>query len=51
VPFSLSGEMLTNPFLRTHEPAVIRQAETQAGRGLTSPVEVFAALREWKNRF
>lgn len=51
VPFPLSGEMLTNPFLRTHEPAVIRQAETQAGRGLTSPVEVFAALREWKNRF
>ncbi|WP_300435270.1 hydroxyacylglutathione hydrolase [Zoogloea sp.] len=51
VPFPLSGEMLTNPFLRTHEPAVIRQAETQAGRSLTSPVEVFAALREWKNRF
>ena len=51
VPFPLSGEMLTNPFLRVHEPAVIYQAETQAGRGLTSPVEVFAALREWKNRF
>ena len=51
VPFPLSGEMLTNPFLRVHEPAVIRQAETQAGRSLTSPVEVFAALREWKNRF
>ena len=51
VPFPLSGEMLTNPFLRVHEPAVIYQAETQAGRGLASPVEVFAALREWKNRF
>ena len=51
VPFPLSGEMLTNPFLRVHEPAVIYQAETQAGRNLTSPVEVFAALREWKNRF
>lgn len=51
VPFPLSGEMLTNPFLRVHEPAVIRQAETQSGRSLTSPVEVFAALREWKNRF
>ena len=51
VPFPLSGEMLTNPFLRVHEPAVIRQAETQADRNLTSPVEVFAALREWKNRF
>lgn len=51
VPFPLSGEMLTNPFLRVREPAVIYQAETQAGRNLTSPVEVFAALREWKNRF
>ena len=51
VPFPMSGEMLTNPFLRVHEPAVIYQAETQAGRGLASPVEVFAALREWKNRF
>ena len=51
VPFPLSGEMLTNPFLRVHEPAVIYQAETQSGCGLTSPVEVFAALREWKNRF
>lgn len=51
VPFPLAGEMLTNPFLRTTEAAVIRQAETQAGHPLATPVEVFAAVREWKNRF
>ncbi len=51
VPFPLAGELLTNPFLRSHEAAVIRQAEAQVGRGLTTPVEVFAAIREWKNCF
>ena len=51
VPFPLAGEMLTNPFLRTGEPAVIRQAETRSGRSLIEPVDVFAALREWKNGF
>lgn len=51
VPFALAGEIDSNPFLRTGEPAVIRQAEVQAGRALTDPVEVFAAIREWKNRF
>ena len=51
VPFLLAGEMLTNPFLRSDQPAVIRQAEAQAGHSLGSPVEVFAAIREWKNRF
>ncbi|GEC94848.1 hydroxyacylglutathione hydrolase [Zoogloea ramigera] len=51
VPFLLSGELLTNPFLRSHEAAVARQAEARAGRPLGSPVEVFAAVREWKNSF
>ena len=51
VPFLLAGELETNPFLRSGEPAVIRQAEAQAGHSLASPVEVFAAIREWKNRF
>jgi len=51
VPFRLDGERRSNPFLRTREAEVIRQAEAQAGRGLSGPEEVFAALREWKNRF
>ncbi len=51
VPFSLDGERLTNPFLRSLEPEVIEQAQVQAGHALKTPVEVFAAIREWKNRF
>ncbi len=51
VPFRLDGERRSNPFLRTREEEVIRQAETQAGHALNGPEAVFAALREWKNRF
>ncbi len=51
VPFRLAGERNSNPFLRTRETAVIRQAEIRAGQALETPVEVFAALREWKNGF
>ncbi|WP_018411333.1 hydroxyacylglutathione hydrolase [Methyloversatilis thermotolerans] len=51
LPCPLAIELATNPFLRVREPAVIRAAESFAGRRLDTPVEVFAALREWKNRF
>lgn len=51
VPFPLEGELLTNPFLRSAEPEVIAQAQVQAGHALKTPVDVFAAIREWKNRF
>lgn len=51
VPFRLDGELLSNPFLRTREAAVVRQAEAQAGQALHGAEEVFTALREWKNRF
>ncbi|MBN9696333.1 MAG: hydroxyacylglutathione hydrolase [Zoogloea sp.] len=51
VPFPLGAERLSNPFLRVNEPAVIARAEAEAGAPLSTPVAVFAALREWKNRF
>lgn len=51
VPFALAEELATNPFLRVREAAVIRAARAHSGRDLTTPVEVFAALREWKNGF
>ena len=51
VPFRLDGERRSNPFLRTREEEVIHQAEAQAGHALNGPEAVFAALREWKNRF
>jgi hydroxyacylglutathione hydrolase len=52
IPSTIALEKATNPFLRETTPAVVRSL-TSAGRlkeGAT-PVEAFAALREWKNTF
>lgn len=52
VPSSIALERRTNPFLRYREPAIVREL-VKAGRlaeGAT-PVQAFAALREWKNVF
>ncbi|XYJ08676.1 hydroxyacylglutathione hydrolase [Telluria sp. B2] len=52
VPSSIGLERRTNPFLRYREPAIVAEL-VKAGRlaeGAT-PVQAFAALREWKNVF
>ncbi len=49
VPAPLTLERDTNPFLRTHVPAVRKAAEAHAGRPLTSEAEIFAVLRAWKD--
>jgi hydroxyacylglutathione hydrolase len=51
LPSSLGRERLINPFLRTRTPAVKAAAERHAGRPLGEPVEVFAAVRAWKDGF
>jgi hydroxyacylglutathione hydrolase len=51
LPTTIADELATNPFLRWDAPQVIASAERQAGRGLPGAVEVFATVREWKNRF
>jgi hydroxyacylglutathione hydrolase len=51
LPSTLRDELAANPFLRVREPALIESASAFAGRTLTDPVQVFAALREWKDRF
>jgi hydroxyacylglutathione hydrolase len=51
VPFSLADELATSPFLRCHVPAVARAAADHAGHPLTTPLEVFAALRHWRDVF
>ncbi|SFC79605.1 hydroxyacylglutathione hydrolase [Massilia yuzhufengensis] len=52
VPSTIGLERGTNPFLRCTEPGIVhslvKAGKLQAG---ASPVEVFAALREWKNVF
>jgi hydroxyacylglutathione hydrolase len=51
LPSTIAEELATNPFLRCDEPAIIASAARHAGRPLRDRVEVFAAVREWKNSF
>lgn len=51
LPSTLGEEKATNPFLRCGEPAVIESANKYLGARVADPVRVFAAIREWKNRF
>jgi len=47
VPSTIGQEKAANPFLRAGDPALARAVQKE---GATA-VEVFQALREWKNRF
>jgi hydroxyacylglutathione hydrolase len=51
LPSDLARERRINPFLRCREPAVKSAAEAHAGRPLPDPVDVFAAVRSWKDGF
>ena len=51
LPSWIGQERATNPFLRIQEVDVAKAAAAWAGRVLSSPVDVFASLREWKNNF
>ncbi|NCP39652.1 MAG: hydroxyacylglutathione hydrolase [Rhodoferax sp.] len=50
LPSTIGQEKLINPFLRTHVPAVIAAAQRSEPMA-REPVDVFAALRTWKNQF
>ena len=47
VPSNIEQELLTNPFLRCSEKSITEKFPDHAQQA----VEVFAALREWKDRF
>ena len=51
VPGTLLTEKHTNPFLRSSQPSVIRAAEKYTGTKLNNNVEIFAAIRNWKDNF
>jgi len=51
LPSSIGLERRINPFLRCDHPVVRCCAERQAGMPLSSPGEVFAVLRRWKDNF
>ena len=51
LPSLLLEEKQSNPFLRCEIPAVIQQTERHSQRSLKQPVDVFTALRQWKDHF
>jgi hydroxyacylglutathione hydrolase len=52
VPMTLADEIATNVFLRPDSPNVIEAARRHSGNTqLQTPVEVFAAIREWRNTY
>jgi hydroxyacylglutathione hydrolase len=50
LPSSIGLELEINPFLRCDQAEVIASARAQ-GAGGADPLDVFTALREWKNRY
>jgi hydroxyacylglutathione hydrolase len=51
LPSTLATERVINPFLRCSEPQTIRAMQAHTGHTLNTPIEVFTAMREWKNTF
>jgi hydroxyacylglutathione hydrolase len=51
LPSTIGQERRINPFLRCATDAVRTAAERHAGRSLSTPVAVFAAVRAWKDGF
>lgn len=51
LPSTIAGERACNPFLRVDVPSVHAAAERRQGTRLRDRVEVFAALRGWKDVF
>ncbi len=51
LPSTIGREKQTNPFLRCGQAAVISSANKYLGARASGPVQVFAAIRQWKNEF
>ncbi|NEZ05075.1 hydroxyacylglutathione hydrolase [Wenzhouxiangella sp. XN201] len=51
LPSNIGAERRFNPFLRAREPGVIKAVQEHDPGCGTEPVEIFAALRRWKDNF
>jgi hydroxyacylglutathione hydrolase len=51
LPSTIREELATNPFLRSEAETVRRNAQEHWGRQFSTPVDVFAAVRAWKDTF
>ncbi len=50
LPSTIRQELLTNPFLRTQKSGVMQAALSRDAHA-SSPVHIFAAIRQWKDNF
>ncbi len=51
IPTTIAQEKAINPFLRCEQNTIHQQAEAYSQKSLTTPIEVFSTIREWKNNF
>jgi hydroxyacylglutathione hydrolase len=51
LPSTIGRELEYNPFLRCDREPVRRAAERHSGHRMRTPIEVFAAVRAWKDGF
>lgn len=51
LPSTIGLEKQTNPFLRCHTDNIKQNAQTHSGETLSTPVDVFTAVRAWKDNF
>ncbi|REL27127.1 hydroxyacylglutathione hydrolase [Thalassotalea euphylliae] len=51
IPTNIATELAINPFLRSNHADVKQSAERFSGKVLVTEVEVFAAVRRWKDEF
>ena len=51
LPSTIGREKQTNPFLRCAQPSVVAAADKFLCRSTQDPVQVLAAIRQWKNSF
>ncbi len=51
LPSTIGIEKRTNPFLRAEEPSVASAVLSNMNRNSSEPVNIFAALRQWKDNF
>jgi len=51
LPSNVQLELDTNPFLRCNQPALKKSASSRVGQNVENEIEVFAAIRNWKDNF
>ena len=51
VPSVLGWELDVNPFLRTDHTNIVKAVSQKCSQSFSSEIEIFAALRQWKDHF